>query len=105
MGAPTLCHPTQTSLSSLGSRLSPMIFSFGVIDKVSDHCGDLVLRISGQCLGVIGDEIFLNPHGAVHLNAEIVEPGLSALHKFFGIGHGGFCGSLRVKREIKSEKR
>ena len=43
----------------------------------------------GKRLGVVGDEVFLDPFGAAGLDAEVVELDLGVVEKFLGVVGGG----------------
>ena len=61
----------------------------GLLGQADGFIAGALAGGGGKRLGVVGDEVFLNPFGAAGLDAEVVELHLRVVEKFLGVVGGG----------------
>ena len=62
---------------------------FGLLGQADGLISRALAGGGGKRLGIVGDEVFLNPFGAAGFDAEIVEFHLRVVEKFLGVAGGG----------------
>ena len=80
----------------VGRHLQP-VETLGLLDQFGGGGGVLILSVSGQRFGVVGDEVVRHPAGMVQLDAEFVETGFGLFHELFSFCDGGSGGGLSLQ--------
>jgi len=79
----------QVELSNLIRWHGESVELLGLLGQTNSFIAGALAGRSGESLGVIGDEVFLDPGSPAGFDAEIVQLHFRGIEKFLGVGGGG----------------